>query len=65
MTIKLLNILFKLETCFKKNLKDCHVPAVGKMNGCRTTAYLADLSSELGIRDFIRQKEFDNNENER
>jgi hypothetical protein len=35
------------------------------MNGCRTTAYLADLSSELGISDTEKKKEFDTNENER
>ncbi|TCN49391.1 hypothetical protein D0809_24330 [Flavobacterium circumlabens] len=60
MTIKLLNILFKLETCFKKNLKDCHVPAVGKMNGCLTTAYLATLY--LGTRwwEKLKSYEFEN-----
>ena len=61
--MKVLEELKGLETL--KKLEDCNVPAIGQMNGCRTTAYLADPSSELGISDTERIKEFDNNENER
>ena len=50
---------YKVLKAFKR-LKDCHVPAIGKMSGCLTTESCRPILGTRGRGTLIRSNEFEN-----